>query len=214
MITSEVIFKYENTKVTFLAEGRNVMVNATEMAKPFGRQKKPSYWLHTNQAKDFVKALSKSRIIDLTDLLKVTCGGKSPGTWMNEDLALEFARWLSPEFGIWCNDKIKELLKKGVVSLNEQEKMLFGKKSRSWKIKWKSSSRTLSLENPFAAAQTAFQSPYFQTFWLVTDVTSAGTNFMNFSGKIHTFIRKEKLIATSRQEDRQRCGYLRHVIPV
>lgn len=128
MTTSEVIFKYENTKVTFLAEGRNVMVNATEMAKPFGRQKKPSYWLHTNQAKDFVKALSKSRIIDLADLLKVTYGGKSPGTWMNEDLALEFARWLSPEFGIWCNDKIKELLKKGVASLNEQEKMLFGKK--------------------------------------------------------------------------------------
>jgi hypothetical protein len=49
---------------------------------------------------------------------------------MDEDLTLEFARWLSPEFRIWCNDKIKELLKKGVVSLNEKEKMLFGKKNQ------------------------------------------------------------------------------------
>lgn len=66
----------------------------------------------------------------MTDFLKVTYGSKSPGTWMNEDLTLEFARWLSPEFRIWCNDKIKELLKKGVVSLNEKEKMLFGKKNK------------------------------------------------------------------------------------
>ena len=33
---------------------------------------------------------------------------------MLEDVALEFARWLSPEFAIWCNDRVKELLVNGV----------------------------------------------------------------------------------------------------
>lgn len=35
---------------------------------------------------------------------------------MHEDVALEFARWLSPAFAIWCNDRIKELLKYGMTA--------------------------------------------------------------------------------------------------
>lgn len=125
MNQSNVVFKYENTNVTFLTEGGNVKVNATEMAKKFGKLKKPSYWLHTQQAKEYIQTLAKVKKSDLADLLSVTYGGNQPGTWMSEDLALEFSRWLSPEFGIWCNDKIKELLKTGATSLTEQERMLF-----------------------------------------------------------------------------------------
>lgn len=36
---------------------------------------------------------------------------------MHEDVALEFARWLSPVFAIWCNDRCKELLLTGTVSI-------------------------------------------------------------------------------------------------
>ena len=35
---------------------------------------------------------------------------------MQEDVALEFARWLSPAFAIWCNDRIKELMKFGITA--------------------------------------------------------------------------------------------------
>ena len=49
-------------------------------------------------------------------LLKIQ-GGGIQGTWMHEDVALEFARWLSPAFAIWCNDRIKELLKNGSTEL-------------------------------------------------------------------------------------------------
>ena len=128
MTQKNVVFKYGNANVTFLTEGENVKVNATEMAKSFGNSKKPNDWLKTKQSKRYVKALVATKILNPADLLIVINGGNNYGTWMNQDLALEFARWLSPEFGIWCNDKIKELLKQGVVSLNEQEKMLFGKK--------------------------------------------------------------------------------------
>lgn len=40
MTTDGVILKYENTSITFHKEGESVMINATEMAKPFGRKKK------------------------------------------------------------------------------------------------------------------------------------------------------------------------------
>ncbi|MFK2517133.1 phage antirepressor KilAC domain-containing protein [Bacteroides fragilis] len=35
---------------------------------------------------------------------------------MHEDLALIFAQWLSPDFYLWCNDRIKELLQYGMTA--------------------------------------------------------------------------------------------------
>lgn len=40
-------------------------------------------------------------------------GGANPCSWFHEDVAIEFARWLAPAFAIWCNDRIKEILKGG-----------------------------------------------------------------------------------------------------
>lgn len=111
------IFQYNGSGITF-AKGNQLMINATEMAKPFGKQ--PKDWLRTQSAKDFITALSARRKCLPTDLLQVVNGGSSFGTWMHEDLAMEFARWLSPDFAIWCNDRIKELLTKGTTSLLSQ----------------------------------------------------------------------------------------------
>jgi phage antirepressor YoqD-like protein len=75
--------------------------------------------LKTDSAKSYVDALSKLKNINLTDLVVVRYGGTQHGTWMHEDVALEFARWLSPEFAIWCNDRIKELMRHGMTALPE-----------------------------------------------------------------------------------------------
>lgn len=108
-------FIYEGSPVTFQI-GEATMVNATEMAKSFGKQ--PVDWLKTNQAKSFLDAYSKLKNISFTDLLIVRKGSSNlgGGTWMHEDVALEFARWLSPQFAIWCNDRIKELMKYGITA--------------------------------------------------------------------------------------------------
>ena len=107
---------YDDTPINF-TKGRDVMVNATDMAKPFG--KVPKDWLRTQQSKDFINSLAAVRQMCPTDLLKMKQGGNdrtAQGTWMHEDVALEFARWLSPEFAIWCNDRIKELLTMGMTA--------------------------------------------------------------------------------------------------
>lgn len=109
------VFAYNGTNVTFAKKDDLVMVNATQMAKQFN--KVPKDWLRTNPSKEFINSLSAVRHICPTDLVRITQGGNGEqGTWMHEDVALEFARWLSPAFAIWCNDRIKELLKFGITA--------------------------------------------------------------------------------------------------
>lgn len=108
------IFQYNGTDITFNS-GQSVMVNATQMAKPFG--KRPAKWLELPSTKEFLAKLTEVRKSDI-GFVRTEKGGNlgGGGTWMHEDVALEFARWLSPEFAIWCNDRIKELLRHGITA--------------------------------------------------------------------------------------------------
>ena len=108
------IFQYNGNPITFY-KGDNVMVNATEMAKPFG--KLVGDWIRLKTTTEFAEALSADMQIPISALIQVVKGGNNEqGTWMHEDIALEFARWLSPAFAIWCNKRIKELLQYGMTA--------------------------------------------------------------------------------------------------
>ena len=110
------VFNYNGSPISF-SMGEVTMVNATEMAKPFGKTAKD--WLRTKQTQEFIEALSSVRQIcpsQLVTAVKGNSGQFEQGTWMHEDVALEFARWLSPEFAIWCNDRIKELMRYGLTA--------------------------------------------------------------------------------------------------
>lgn len=109
------IFKYSGNDVTFRLENGVLMVNATQMAKPFSSL--PKDWLRTAFAQKMIDAISVRQKCLTGELVVVMQGGDIQGTWMQEDVALLFAQWLSPELYLWCNDKIKELLTKGSVSL-------------------------------------------------------------------------------------------------
>lgn len=104
------VFQYNGNPITFQI-GDTTMVNATQMAKPFGSDKSPRYFLRLPSTKEYIAALEAVR---KSHRLIETLNGI--GTWMHEDVALEFARWLSPQFAIWCNDRIKELLKFGITA--------------------------------------------------------------------------------------------------
>ena len=104
------IFQYNGSPITFQM-GDCVMVNATEMAKPFG--KNASHWLRNDSTKEFITELAALRNRKGSDLVQVANG---VGCFMHEDVAMEFARWLHPGFAIWCNDRIKELLKHGITA--------------------------------------------------------------------------------------------------
>ena len=122
MNTSIINFDYNGSQISFIS-GENVMVNATQMAKPFGKFTKD--WLSNKATKEFLSTLSAVRTIPLTGLVEVKQGGNGEqGTWMHEDVALEFARWLSPSFAIWCNDRIKELMRTGVTTVSNDDEAI------------------------------------------------------------------------------------------
>ncbi|MDO6389057.1 phage antirepressor KilAC domain-containing protein [Pontibacter sp. BT731] len=106
------VFQYQNSPITFSKDGE-VMVNATQMAKPFPNKKAAQFILNAN-TKEFVDLLD-SKIGKPT--LVVNHGGSNPGTWMHQKLALKFAGWLSPEFELWVYDRIEELLTTGKTEL-------------------------------------------------------------------------------------------------
>lgn len=113
-----VTFDYEGASISF-RQGDVVMVNATQMARCFN--KRPVEWLRTQAAQDYIAALTEVQKCTSTDLVAVTKGGADNGvTWMHRNAALEFARWLSPMFGIWCNEKILSIMQNGDVTPAEK----------------------------------------------------------------------------------------------
>ncbi|NEM96198.1 phage antirepressor KilAC domain-containing protein [Pontibacter burrus] len=108
------VFQYQNHPITFNANGE-VMVNATQMAKPFG--KRPNDFLRAEQTEGFIEALSDRYGISRNAIVQILQGGTTQGTWMHQKLALKFAGWLSPEFELWVYDRIEELLTTGKTEL-------------------------------------------------------------------------------------------------
>lgn len=112
-------YNYDGNDVTFYFGNGDVMINATEMARPFG--KRAGEWLRLPSTMNFLSALEAMGKSHRSNLVSTENG---IGTWMHEDVALEFARWLSPMFAIWCNDRIKELVKFGFTATDSKIEQL------------------------------------------------------------------------------------------
>lgn len=108
------IFQYNGQAVTFQLGDGSVMVNATEMAKSF--DKRPNDYLNLPSTNELIKAITRKSGIAENQLVKTVRGGLNPATWLHEDVALDFAQWLSVDFKLWCNDRIKELLRHGITA--------------------------------------------------------------------------------------------------
>lgn len=113
------VFLYNEKPVIFQLENDG-MVNATKLAKNFGKHKRPQLWLRTKAAQEYLDAYSYDAHICASSLTTTVIGrGNNQGTFMYPDIAIEYARWLNPRFGIWCNLRIQELLKTGYVISEE-----------------------------------------------------------------------------------------------
>lgn len=118
---------YQGTGMTF---DEGAWFNATSAAAFFGKQVKN--WLKTKETKEYLKALAKH--LNTTDQSHLnssnrsylntsrtgnkegesrfikTRRGKNGGTWFHPRLAVPFARWCNPDFGVWCDIQIAQIL--------------------------------------------------------------------------------------------------------
>lgn len=116
------LFNYNSNAVSFRKENETVYVNATEMAKPFG--KRPAEYLRLPSTIQLLNAIVGKSHIDENQIVITERGGVNPGTWLTEDLAIDFAQWLSVDFRLWVADRIKQLLTTGVTTITDDDDVI------------------------------------------------------------------------------------------
>ena len=113
-------FIYQDTEIHFLlGNDKDVMVNATEMAKAFGKriedfkrldgtklfikellEHENAKFVHADVREQNIKMLEENDIINTTNR----------ATYMHRKLALKFAVWLDVKFELWIIDTIDKFL--------------------------------------------------------------------------------------------------------
>lgn len=86
-------------------------------------------WRRLKGADEYLAAVARSltqqgvHIFTAENLVvsDVNAIGGDAGTWGHPLVAIEVARWISPDFGVWCNQHIKVLLETGQTSTQQQE---------------------------------------------------------------------------------------------
>lgn len=105
-------FEFNDVEIEFdFRQGKNMMVNATEMAKLFGET--VEHFTRLDNTKNFLESCLKNPYkgflgIENEDDLIVS--KQKSGTWMHRVLALKFAAWLNSDFDVWVYITIDKLL--------------------------------------------------------------------------------------------------------
>lgn len=157
------VFTYNKQEIEFDLAGGDLMVNATEMAKIFG--KKVEDFSRLDKTEDFIQAYlrkvneryheeynigtgksglnGKSRLISKGDIIY---SRKKSGTWMHRILALKFAAWLNPDFEVWIYQTIDDLLFGTYRRMEESLRLSAQRKNRIEELKNALGSTTEFLE--------------------------------------------------------------------
>ena len=107
-------FIYQENEIHFLLKptDQNVMVNATEMAKPF--EKEPKDFLRLEGTKKFINyQVEKNNIVaDVPRYIEenIYYSNNKAGTFMTRKLALKFAGWLDVKFEDWVFETIDNII--------------------------------------------------------------------------------------------------------
>lgn len=107
------IFYYRGNEVKFYQAEKCVLINATQLGKPF-RGREPKKYLRRDEAKDFINALATTLEVSPEDLINIKQGGYPQGTLMHEDIAVEYAKWVNTDLADWTRNRLKELAEVGV----------------------------------------------------------------------------------------------------
>ncbi|WP_299463874.1 KilA-N domain-containing protein [uncultured Microscilla sp.] len=107
---------YLGKEIVFTSDG---WINATQTIKAL-KAKRLDGFMKSKYFKDYVQAFCKYHQLGYEDVVKAVKGnfsksdptkrGITQGTYFHPDLAVLFARWINPEFAVWCDDIIKQIL--------------------------------------------------------------------------------------------------------
>lgn len=121
---SVIPYNFENSVVEFEFGNGNVMVNATQMAKIFGKDL--FQFTKSESTKAFIEAALKpanAGLLGVKTEEDLVFSRQKSGTFMHRVLALKFAAWLDPNFELWVYSTIDRLLFADYQQLRENIKL-------------------------------------------------------------------------------------------
>lgn len=108
-------FSYNGNDVLFDTKG-DVMVNATQLAKIYG--KRPNDYLSLPATNQLIKAITRKYGISENQLVTSKAGSSQNGggTWMHRLIVVDFCQWLDIDLKLWCTEKLDELMRYGMTA--------------------------------------------------------------------------------------------------
>lgn len=106
-------FSYNGNDVLFDIKD-DVMVNATQLAKIYG--KRPNDYLSLPATNQLINTITRKYGIAENQLIRTERGGISPGTWMHRLIVVDFCQWLDIDLKLWCTEKLDELMRYGMTA--------------------------------------------------------------------------------------------------
>jgi hypothetical protein len=125
-------FAYNEQEIEFELGKSNLMVNATEMAKIFGKDL--FQFTKSENTKSFIKSCLKPAFAGLLHIKNekdLVISKQKSGTWMHRILALKFAAWLDSDFELWIFITIDNLINK---NFRDERELLIEKLSLKKRI--------------------------------------------------------------------------------
>jgi hypothetical protein len=105
------VFDYNGQTIS---RRQNGFINLTQMCQANG--KRLDVFMKSNKTQDYIRCLERSHQTVVTEIVQ----GGDPGlqgTWGHPSLAINLARWISPEFAVWCDGHIFNLLSTGTTAI-------------------------------------------------------------------------------------------------
>lgn len=108
-------FSYNGNDVLFDTKD-DVMVNATQLAKIYG--KRPNDYLSLPATNQLINAITRKYGISENQLVisKVGSSHNGGGTWMHRLIVVDFCQWLDIDLKLWCTEKLDELMRYGMTA--------------------------------------------------------------------------------------------------
>lgn len=118
-------FSYNGNEVLFDIKD-DVMVNATQLAKIYG--KRPAEYLRLPDTVKLINAITRKYGIAENQLVRTSKGGNisdmgkshivdnQQGTWMHRLIVVDFCQWLDIDLKLWCTEKLDELMRYGMTA--------------------------------------------------------------------------------------------------
>lgn len=109
------IFSYNGNDVLFDIKD-DVMVNATQLAKIYG--KRPNDYLSLPATNQLINAITRKYGISENQLVISKAGSShnGGGTWMHRLIVVDFCQWLDIDLKLWCTEKLDELMRYGITA--------------------------------------------------------------------------------------------------